>query len=74
MEEVLYVENGITGDYEITIAPVLYIPDNYYRINNFIRVCPYYIRLIYWILLYYFNKRKWPNESFTLDLYKSYAK
>lgn len=73
MENIVYVEGGITGDYEIRIDEVRHFPESYYDMVNFIQKCPYFIRILFWTLLYYYNKRKYINSSFTLDLYKSYA-
>ena len=41
---------------------------------RWLRIQPYPVRWIFWILLYYYNKRKYPEGTFTLDMYKDYAK
>jgi len=39
-----------------------------------VRFAPYWQRLIFWILLYFYNKSKYPNGRFTLRDYIRYAK
>ena len=46
----------------------------FWEITFFIMEMPYFIRWIYWTLLFYYNKSKYPQGNFTLKLYRSYAK
>lgn len=56
-----------------TIDFLLHIFLDYWWVTKKIRKCPYFIREFYWIRLYYYNKRKYPDGDFTLGDYINYA-
>jgi hypothetical protein len=43
------------------------------KVTRLMRYAPFPVRLCYWTALYYYNRRKWPDGSFTIGLYRSYA-
>ena len=45
----------------------------YWNVLKVIKHMPYCIRIIFWKLLYKYNKRKYPNGTFTLTDYIEYA-
>jgi len=49
----------------------------YWWVHDIIMKCPYFIRLIFWRLLYIYNSNKYsdfPNDKFALKAYLGYAK
>ncbi len=47
---------------------------NYIKCVGIIYYAVYPVRWLFWTALYFYNKLKYPNGSFTLKLYQSYAK
>lgn len=46
----------------------------FWKITRIVGRMPYPARWCYWVVLYFYNKWKFPSGQFTLDDYKLYAK
>ena len=46
----------------------------FWKVTNLIDKMPYIIRLVYWMMLYDYNRFKHPSGEFTLVGYMDYAK
>jgi hypothetical protein len=68
MEEVQFIEPRI----ERELLCVGY--KGYLKVTRIIHYLPYPFRWIFWSLLYRYNKYRFPNGTFTIKEYQSYAK